>query len=105
MNFLKQVSLGAHSLKLPTYGARLRPYRDWFGMLVLLGLLLLAGTGLGAYTFVSVQRGEVIGTARPPVMQTLSNVSIQAVGELFTKRAGIADKYKNGTYTFIDPSR
>jgi hypothetical protein len=92
-------------MKPPEYGAQLKPLRDWFVILALLGVLLLVGTLWSAYTFVAVKQGDVVGTAPPVHTPGVTDASIQSVQDLFLQRAAEAEKYQSGSYSFVDPSK
>jgi len=87
------------------YGERLRPVRDWFALLGVLGVLLLLGVGWSAYTYVAVKQGEIIGNAPATEHLPVSRASLQSVEDLFAARAQEAAKYTSGAYTFVDPAK
>jgi hypothetical protein len=82
------------------YGDRLHPARDWFILLGLAALVLIASFTWHALLFVHVTNGEAIGTATSTA--SLNPTSIDSVTTLFEKRAQAETMYKNGH--FVDPS-
>ena len=85
------------------YGDRLRPVRDWFIILAVVGAIFLISIIWNSWLFLSVIGGDTIGSASPPP-PSLSTGSVESVYEVFEARAEEAQKYRT-EYRFVDPSR
>ena len=84
------------------YGDKLKPYRDWFLLLGLMLLILVASVGWNIVTFFRAVDGEVIGTTEPP-KEIFDEAAVERVEEAFTARAEEEARYRT-TYQFVDPS-
>lgn len=89
------------SFKLPSYGDRPRPLRDWF-ILVSLGAILLGlSVGWNAWQFVRVTEGQTIGEAVPQTIAPAA-ASLEGVRSVFQNRAAEEARYRT-EYRFVDP--
>lgn len=85
--------------------ARLDPVRDW---LILLTISILAFVGIvvwNIWAFDTVARGGVIGTTATSTPPVFNSSSLEAVNEIFSKRATEEAKYVTGVYRYADPSQ
>lgn len=82
------------------YGDRLNSSRDWFVLVGITAILLLASIGWNVWLFLRVTNGEAIGTAT--TQASLNPASIDSVNTLFQARANTETEYKNAH--FVDPS-
>ncbi|KND50131.1 MAG: hypothetical protein AB203_04065 [Parcubacteria bacterium C7867-008] len=82
------------------YGDRLNPSRDWFILVTIFVVLLLASLAWNVWLFDRVTKGDAIGNASAPA--PLNPASIDSVQALFEARAIKETDYKN-TH-FVDPS-
>lgn len=99
---MKNFSLNTKSLKGISYGAALRPSRDWLLLLALFVVLLLISVGWNLWTFTKVTAGGAIGASVP--VQEPGTPAVDSVTKLFEARALEEARYKN-EYRFVDPSR
>jgi hypothetical protein len=89
-------------LKIPGYGERLRPNRDWLILFSLSCVLLAAGVVWHMSLFSKVTKGE--GLEGGSVEETGRTPELDAVGRQFEARKAEEEKYL-GEYRFVDPSR
>lgn len=90
----------SHFFRSFRYGDRLQPVRDWFVLVSIGAILLLASLAWNTWLFSRVTNGEAIGTATST--PSFNPASIDSVNTLFQKRATIEAQYKDGH--FVDPS-
>lgn len=83
---------------------RANPTRDWFVILSLSSVALVGIVVWSIWTFDMVTKGGVIGsstTSSPPIF---NESSLSVVQKVFADRAGEAEKYETGGYSYTDPS-
>ena len=85
-----------------SYGASLRPARDWFLVLVVAVLLVAGSVGWNVWLFQGVERGAVIGESSAG-RTGLDERSIESVRRVFESRQEEQNRYRN-EYRFVDPS-
>lgn len=88
-----------------SYGTRLRPARDWWIIIIIGSLLILASVVWNVVLFQRVSEGEMLGKEGTQSKTILDKNEVEAIIQAFTDRAAEATKYNNGTYRFIDPSK
>jgi hypothetical protein len=88
-----------------TYGAHLRPARDWFLLLWVCAFLLVASVCWNAWLFNQVTNGVVIGNPSQKPAAVFNKASVTTVQNVFTDRAAKEAQYQTGAYNFIDPSK
>lgn len=84
-----------------SYGDRMRPSRDWLFLLAASVILVLASVAWNAWLFMSVQQGDVIGSAE--AIESFDAKPVETAREVFRARATEEGKYR-GEYRFVDPS-
>lgn len=89
-------------LKRFTYGANMRPARDWFLMLLIAVLLVAGSIGWNFWLFQSVEQGAVIGESSTG-RTGLDERSVEPVRRVFESRQEEQNRYRN-EYRFVDPS-
>jgi hypothetical protein len=82
------------------YGARLRPARDWYVLLVLFSALLGVSIAWNLWLFSAVTKGETIGVQAPAPS---AEIQLTQVKTLFDQRATERGRYTS-QYRFVDPS-
>ena len=89
-------------MKRLAYGERLRPARDWFVLLSLAGILIVASAvwNLGAVREVE-RSGAPENLGAPAAFDETPIASVRAV---FEARADAYERYRTGP-GFVDPSR
>lgn len=91
------------------YAGDIAPERDWFFLLGLSGILLLASVTVNAISFVRVYEGEPISTATntaPDVRETVEIAErLENVNALFEARAAAFEQAIETQYPFVDPAR
>jgi hypothetical protein len=88
--------------KIFRYGDRLKPNRDWFILLTLTALCLVASVCWNIFLFSQLENGKSVGNVTVP-NHTAATSSISGVQTVFQKRAAQESNYQHA-YTFIDPS-
>ncbi len=82
------------------YGARLRPARDWYVLLVLFSVALGVSIAWNLWLFEQITKGQTIGGPPPaPAPQ----IQLDTVKALFEQRAAERARYTS-EYRFVDPS-
>ncbi len=80
------------------------PVRDW---LILIGISAVALIGIiswHAVSFRAVENGEPSGVSAVEAPAVFNRASLDAITSLFASRALEAQKYREGTYQYSDPS-
>ena len=98
---MKRIQL-APFLKRFSYGQRIRPARDWFALLSVAIVLLIASVLWNLWLLKSVERGGTIGNEAPP--PAFDAAPIESVRALFEARSEEERRYRQ-EYRFVDPSR
>lgn len=83
------------------YGSRLKPQRDWFILLSLFIVLLLASLLWNLWLFSKVTNGQAIGAATST--PAAPSVNLDTVKNVFETRAAERAGFQ-GSYHFVDPS-
>jgi hypothetical protein len=91
------------SIKL-SYGKRLSPGRDWTALLLIVLAVLLISVGWNLWLFNRAVNGDVIGDQFVQPTATIDQSTLEKVEDIFILRAREAASYRNGTYSFVDPS-
>lgn len=91
-----------HALSALRYGDRIRPTRDWFILLGLFFVALVAGTVWSVLFFLNVVSEEP--TAQTAVSEVNDKTPLEQVRALFMTRDEEAARYRS-EYRFVDPSR
>lgn len=81
---------------------RPNPARDWYALIAVAFVLLIASFSTNIWLFSQVTRGEMPGVAS--TTPAITPTSIDSVTRLFELRATREVDYQNGA-AFIDPSR
>lgn len=100
-NFLSKIR-GASSFH---YGEQFRPERDWFALLACGALVLAGSIAYNIWLFDHVATGGILGGSATSTAPVFNQTSLQAVESVFADRAAEEVKYRNGAYSFIDPSK
>ncbi|MEK9184256.1 MAG: hypothetical protein AAB892_00830 [Patescibacteria group bacterium] len=93
------------SLALPHFArsSRRRPIRDWFSLLTIAFVILLASVAWNVWTFTRVTSGQLVG-GTPIETQAPDISALEAVQEIFASRAAEEARYR-AEYRFVDPSK
>ncbi|KND51179.1 MAG: hypothetical protein ABA06_02605 [Parcubacteria bacterium C7867-001] len=97
--FLSKLKLSSFS-----YGEYIHPLRDWFVLLIVSAVLLVASVGWNVWLFYRVLNGESLGSATASTTPLFDTASLSAAQTVFDARAVEEERYKK-EYRFIDPSR
>ncbi|MDB5189146.1 MAG: hypothetical protein JWL82_103 [Parcubacteria group bacterium] len=103
MNLSKLTSLLTKYLRVFTYGARVRPLRDWIAIVSVALLLLIVSAGWSAYVFQTTSGNESTQPSAP-VTSSAAGAPIDTVRAIFERRAVEKSHYLSD-YHFVDPSR
>lgn len=98
---MKNIELGPILKKL-SYGPRIRPARDWFVLLSITIVLLIASVLWNLWLLKSVEQGGTIGNEAPP--PAFDAAPIESVRTLFESRSAEEARFRQ-EYRFVDPSR
>ena len=90
--------------KIFAYGDRMRPMRDWFILLSVTSVLLIAGVVWNIFLFNHFQNVQTTTTSVKVTAQQGIGDSITKVQALFQQRAAEEVNYQQN-YHFVDPSR
>ncbi|MES2994465.1 MAG: hypothetical protein V4681_00270 [Patescibacteria group bacterium] len=93
------------SLALPHFArnGRRRPIRDWFSLLTIAFIVLLASVAWNVWMFMRVTSGQLVGDA--VIEAQAPDVSaLEAVQGIFASRAAEEARYRS-EYHFVDPSK
>lgn len=101
MKFHLPASL-AHT-PLPHLGDRRKPSRDWFILLAIAFLILIASIGWNVWAFVRITSGEATGSAAQGPQGPDVSV-VEQVRTVFETRAAEENRYRT-EYRFVDPSK
>lgn len=93
------------SLKRFRTGGLLNPEHDWIGLLALSSVAFAGIIVWNIWTFDTVANGGVIGTAATNSPTAFDRSSIDAINDIFEKRATEEIRYRTGVYRFSDPSQ
>ncbi len=85
------------------YGDRIHPLRDWWVVISVALVLLVASAGWSYWLFELTSNGQVVNGPAAPVVQSNAN-SLDVVRMVFTTRTNEEGHYLHD-YTFVDPSR
>lgn len=85
--------------------AHIDPVRDWLIMLTFSVLTFVGIVVWNVWAFDTVARGGVIGTSATGAPPIFDSSSIEAIHEVFEKRATEETKYVTGVYRYADPSQ
>ena len=85
------------------YGETLHPARDWFVIISISAIILGVSVGWNSVTFLELTRTETPLEAVTAISS--SNTAVKDARVLFYSRAAEEEKYKSGTYRFVDPSQ
>lgn len=88
---------------LPRIGDRRTPSRDWFMLLTLAFLILIASIGWNIWAFVRITNGEVSGDRAADTSGPDIGI-VEQVRTVFMERAAEEQRYR-GEYRFVDPSK
>ena len=81
------------------------PARDWYLLLLLTGVGIVAIILWNIYLFTTVASGGTIGTPASTPSQTVEQSAFDTVREIFLMRDSEEANYKSGVYSYTDPSR
>jgi hypothetical protein len=84
---------------------RRNPERDWVNILAISTVALIGVIIWNMRTFDVIANGGVIGPAATSSSVILNKSSIDAIHDVFDKRATEELKYRTGAYRFSDPSQ
>lgn len=98
MKYLQKITGILHYIR---YGERLRPARDWYILVAFALAILVASFFWNTWLFTNTLEGGGTGVATST--PTFTPASIDAVAQLFSKRADQTALYQSG-YHFVDPS-
>ncbi len=100
---MKFPKLNLKTLSSISYGATVRPQRDWF-VLISVGLVLfIASAGWNAWLFYRVFNGEVLTTDSGAPAASVTNDTLSKAEAIFSKRSAEESRYRK-EYHFVDPS-
>ena len=85
------------------YGARIRPTRDWFVMLLVTLVLLVVSVGWNVFMFTQFENGKSTTQTTPLAQEQGVGDAVAQVQALFQQRATEEGNYQR-TYHFVDPS-
>ncbi len=85
------------------YGNRIRPLRDWFVLLAVALILLIASVAWNAWLFFRVTSGEG-AASEAPVTSTPVLDALPKAREVLEIRASEETRYRS-LYEFVDPAR
>jgi hypothetical protein len=102
MKNMTSTSLSSY-LRSFRYGGPLNPERDWFVLLGIALLVLLASIAWNVWFFISLAHGESATPAITTPHTTSSASSVTNIQEIFQARATEQNNYQQ-TYHFVDPS-
>lgn len=88
---------------LPRVGDRRKPSRDWFLLLSIAFLILIASIGWNVWTFIRITNGEAVGVASSGTKGPDIGI-VEQVRAVFASRAAEEQRYRN-EYRFVDPSK
>ncbi|HEX5774741.1 MAG TPA: hypothetical protein VFY28_02150 [Candidatus Paceibacterota bacterium] len=91
------------SIRVPAIGDRPHPYRDWYALLLIAGIFLLASLAWNVWFFIKITKGEMIGTNPSSEAKTPEDL-VASARLLFEERAAEEARYRS-EYRFIDPSK
>ncbi len=96
-----------HNAPAHFFRGRLNPTRDWFVLLTLAGLGLLAILAWSVWTFqMALNREDTTAvTQRPPASSVVDQSLLEKTRTLIRDRATEETKYETGAYRFTDPSQ
>lgn len=100
---MKLPKLNTKFLSFLSYGPRVRPFRDWFVLISIGVLLLLASAGWNTWLFYRIFNGEALAPVTAPQGANFSTEALTKAEALFSARATEEGKYKT-EYRFVDPS-
>ena len=86
-----------------SYGERPNPARDWFMLLVVAAILLLASAAMNVLIYEGVKNVANNGTA-PAAVSGLDASAINTVESVFKARDAQMQNYEK-VYEFVDPSK
>ncbi len=89
-------------LKRFSYGARLRPERDWLLLLLVAVLLVVLSVAWNFWLFRSIEQGASLGESGTG-RAGLDERSVEPVREVFQSREVEQGRFRN-EYRFVDPS-
>lgn len=82
------------------------PIRDWFVLITVSGILLIAIVAWNIWAFSTVANGGTLGASGTQSAQSsFDTTSLNAVRTTFQNRATEAAKYETGVYRYADPSQ
>ena len=81
------------------------PERDWIGLITLSAIVLTGIIIWNMWTFDIVANGGVIGSAATSSPTTFNRSSMDAINDVFDKRAAEEIRYRTGVYHYSDPSQ
>jgi hypothetical protein len=102
MKNLTSLSLSTYLGRL-RYGDTLRPGRDWFVVIGIAVIVLIASIALNVWFFISLANSENAAPAVTTAHTTSSAGAVTDVQNIFQERATQQTDYQQ-TYHFVDPS-
>ena len=91
------------ALSFLRYGDRLRPHKDWFILLSVSLVLLIASIAWNVWFFFSVVE-ENLSVGPPPPEEALDRSALEAARAISAKEDEEDTRYRN-EYQFVDPSQ
>lgn len=85
-----------------SYGPQLRPMRDWFVLLTLAGILLLASVLWNVWYLWQVEEAAIAELS--PAEARFDAAPVESLRTVFEERAAALERYRSGS-GFVDPSR
>jgi len=85
-----------------SYGERLNPARDWFMLLVVAAILLLASAAMNVLIYEGVK--DVASSSAPAAVSGVDASAINTVESVFKARDAQMQNYEK-VYEFVDPSK
>jgi hypothetical protein len=89
--------------KVFAYGDRIHPARDWFTVLIIALLLLIASVGWNFYLFNQFQNAKAAANVTEANTAAGVGDSVTQVQTIFQQRATEEQNYQKN-YSFVDPS-
>jgi len=88
-----------------TYGAQLKPARDWLIVVSIALAILILSIIWNIVNFRGTIANDKVSVITHVSAPAINQSAIQNVQQLFSVRASEQTKYESGSYSFTDPSK